>query len=102
MFSFVAPSGMVALLLPKGEREAFLGKYLTKLFDGCGLDQKEYVLVPEELLESTAELAPYFAMSYASCRTLKPKKTVGLGRNGSWAHSSTLTFLRSRGTRARL
>ena len=77
MFSFVHPSGMVALRLPKGEREAFLEKYQTKLFDGYGLVQREYVLVPEELLENTEELAPYFAMSYAYCRTLKPKKTVG-------------------------
>jgi hypothetical protein len=75
MFSFVHPSGAIALRLPKGEREAFVEKYQTRLFDGYGLVQKEYVLVPRTLLEETDELVPYFRMSFEYCKTLKPKKT---------------------------
>jgi hypothetical protein len=74
MFSFVHPTGAVALRLPNGVKEEFIDKYGTKLFDAYGLVQKEYVLVPESLLEKTDELAPYFAMSYEYIKTLKPKK----------------------------
>lgn len=77
MFSFMHPSGAVALRLPKGVREEFLEKYQTKLFDGYGKPQPEYVTVPECLLEQTEELVPYFAQSWAYCQTLKPKKEVG-------------------------
>ncbi len=77
MFSFLRSSGAVALRLPKGAREEFLAKYETKLFDAYGVVQKEYVLVPDSLLENTEELAPYFAMSWEYCKSLKPKKEVG-------------------------
>ena len=40
MFSFVHPSGEVALRLPIGVREEFIAKYGTKLFDGYGIVQK--------------------------------------------------------------
>jgi hypothetical protein len=77
MFSFVHPSGAVALRLPKDARQPFIEKYQTKLYDAYGIVQKEYVLVPESLLKSTEELAPYFAMSNEYCKSLKPKKSVG-------------------------
>lgn len=77
MFSFIHPSGAVALRLPKGVREEFLEKYATKLFDGYGIVQKEYVLVPDALMENTDDLAPYFAISFEYCKSLKPKEEVG-------------------------
>ena len=40
-----------------------------------GVTQKEYVSVPDELLERTQELAPYFAASADYAQTLKPKAT---------------------------
>ncbi len=73
MFSFLHPGG-VALRLPSAVREEFIAKYETKLFDAYGPVQKEYVLVPNSLLADTAAIAPYFAMSYEYCKTLKPKK----------------------------
>jgi TfoX/Sxy family transcriptional regulator of competence genes len=36
---------------------------------------KEYVSVPDELLENTEELKQYLDLSYAYVRTLKPKPT---------------------------
>jgi hypothetical protein len=77
MFSFIHPSGAVALRLPEAERAPFIEKYQTKLYDAYGIVQKEYVLVPQSLMEKTEELAPYFAMSFAYCKTLKPKKSAG-------------------------
>ena len=36
---------------------------------------KEYVTVPDDLLQNTAELQPDLDLSYAYTRSLKPKAT---------------------------
>lgn len=73
MFSFLSEAGMLALRLPRGEREAFLDKYQTTLVEAKGVIMKEYVTVPETLLMNTEELKPYLELSYAYVKTLKPK-----------------------------
>ena len=73
MFSYLHPSGSVALRLPAEERERFLKKYDTKLFEAYGVVQKEYVTVPDALLKNTRELQKYFELSYRYVGTLKPK-----------------------------
>jgi hypothetical protein len=73
MFSYLHPSGAVALRLPKDEREKFLIKYKTTLFEAYGAVQKEYVTVPDALLKNTKELQKYFELSYQYVQTLKPK-----------------------------
>jgi hypothetical protein len=73
MFSYLHASGAMALRLPAGEHEKFLAKYKTKLFEAYGIEQKEYVTVPDALLAKTNELKPYFKMSYEYARSLKPK-----------------------------
>src|SRR3954453_20971782 len=40
MFSYLHPSGSMALRLPEGKREAFLKKYKTTLFEAYGVVQK--------------------------------------------------------------
>jgi hypothetical protein len=73
MFSYLHASSGLALRLPPGEREKFLEKYQTRLFDAYGVVQKEYVTVPSQLLKKTSELKPYFKMSCEYAQTLKPK-----------------------------
>jgi hypothetical protein len=73
MFSYLHPSGLVALRLPADEREKFLKKYNTTLFMAYGIIQKEYVTVPDALLKKTKELQKYFEISYQYAQTLKPK-----------------------------
>jgi len=73
MFSCLHPPGSLALRLPENERERFLKKYKTTLFESYGVVQKEYVTVPDSLLTNTKELQKYFAMSYQYVQTLKPK-----------------------------
>jgi hypothetical protein len=73
MFSRLDPSGKMALRLPAGEREEFLKKYKTTLFHAYGIVQKEYVSVPDGLLNKTKELKKYFDISVRYVRTLKPK-----------------------------
>lgn len=78
MFSYLDASGSMALRLPAGEREAFLAKYETKLFEAYGIVQKEYVKVPDALLENTEELKPYFDASHAYVKAMKPKPSKKL------------------------
>jgi hypothetical protein len=73
MFSYLHPSGRLALRLPVEEREQFLKKYKATLFEAYGVVQKEYVTVPDALLKNTKELRKYFDLSYRYVQTLKPK-----------------------------
>jgi TfoX/Sxy family transcriptional regulator of competence genes len=74
MFSLLsAQTQTLALRLQKEEREAFLKKYKTKLFEAYGAVMKEYVAVPDALLKNTKELQKYMALSYEYAKTLKPK-----------------------------
>jgi hypothetical protein len=75
MFSYLNAAGDMALKLPKGERDAFLEKYNTTLFEAYGIVQKEFVTVPDTLLANTSELKPYFDMSYEYVKSLEPKPT---------------------------
>jgi hypothetical protein len=75
MFSYLSKSGELALRLPAGTRETFLKKYKTTLCAQYGIIQKEYVMVPDRLLQKTQELKMYFDLSYAYVGTLKPKPT---------------------------
>jgi TfoX/Sxy family transcriptional regulator of competence genes len=76
MFSLLlSPEGRMALRLPEDEREAFLKKYRTKLYEAYGTVMKEYVAVPDALLGKTKELQKYLRLSYAYAKTLKPKPT---------------------------
>ena len=76
MFSYLDASGTLALRLPEDEREKFLKKYKTGLFEAYGTVMKEYVTVPDALLHDTKELRKYFEISYRYIGTLKPKPTT--------------------------
>jgi hypothetical protein len=73
MFSRLDPSGKMALRLPAEDREKFLKKYRSKLFQSYGVVQKEYVEVPDRLLSNTRALQQYFDLSVRYVQTLKPK-----------------------------
>jgi TfoX/Sxy family transcriptional regulator of competence genes len=75
MFSFLTPTGTLALRLPDEAREAFLKKYKTKLCEQHGRVMAQYVEVPDALLSKTAELKKYFDLSYNHVAKLKPKPT---------------------------
>lgn len=76
MFSLLhSPEGRLALRLPEGEREEFLKRYNTRLFEAYGAVMREYVAVPDSLLPKTKELQKYFGISYEYVKTLRPKPT---------------------------
>ena len=76
MFSLLqSPDGRLALRLSETDREKFLKRYKTTLFEAYGVVMKEYVAVPDVLLAKTRELQKYLALSYEYARTLRPKPT---------------------------
>lgn len=68
--------GRLAIRLSDEEREKFLKKYKTSLFEAYGTVMKEYVAVPEAMLENTKDLSKYLDLSYAYAQTLRPKPTT--------------------------
>jgi hypothetical protein len=72
MFTLLHQSRL-AIRLPEAERDKFLKKYGTTLFEAYGTVMQEYVAVPDSLLENTRELQKYLDASYQYAKTLKPK-----------------------------
>lgn len=75
MFSLLRPSSEMALRLPVDEREKFLKKFKTKLYEAYGSVMPEYVSVPDTVLQKTAEMKKYLAISYDYVSGLKAKAT---------------------------
>jgi hypothetical protein len=75
MFSFLDPNGSLALRLSPDDRSAFLARYRSTLADQHGRVMQEFVVVPDDLLGRTDELAGWFARSYEWTGALKPKPT---------------------------
>jgi len=75
MFSLLRSVGEMALRLPNDERESFLKKYKTKLYEAYGTVMPEYVSVPDAVLRKTGEMKKYLAISYEYVSGLKPKPT---------------------------
>jgi hypothetical protein len=75
MFSFLTPTGTLALRLPPDTRAAFLDAQNTRLCEQHGRVMKEYVEVPDALLARPSDLAPYFQVSLEFASSLKPKAT---------------------------
>ena len=75
MFSLLGKDGSLGFRLSKEDREEFLDKYKSGLMEQYGAVMKEYVLIPDKLLNSPKELKKYFELSYAYAKTLKPKPT---------------------------
>ena len=73
MFSFLSAQGSLGLRLPDGEREKFLEKYKTTLFEAHGTILKEYVTVPETLWRDSKAIKKYFKIAYDYVRSLQPK-----------------------------
>jgi TfoX/Sxy family transcriptional regulator of competence genes len=73
MFTLLHQSSRLAVRLPDDKRAEFLKKYKTTLFEAYGCVMKEYVAVPDAMLNNTKELKKYLEFSYEYSKTLKPK-----------------------------
>jgi hypothetical protein len=75
MFSFLDPTGSMALRLPPDALEDFQARYGSELAVQHGRTLQEYAVVPADLLERTDDLQPWLARSHEWIGTLKPKPT---------------------------
>ncbi len=75
MFSFLDKVGSMGLRLSTQEREHFIGEFDSCLMEQHGRTMKEYVVVPQTLLEDTRTLEIYFRQSFEYVKSLKPKPT---------------------------
>jgi hypothetical protein len=73
MFSFLDPTGSMALRLLPEAREEFLSRYPSRVAHQHGHALPEYVVVPDALLDRTNELRPWLVRSHEWIGTLKPK-----------------------------
>jgi len=73
MFTLLHRSERLAIRLPEDKRQEFLKKHKTKLFEAYGAVMKEYVAVPDALLNDTKELKKYLEFSHEYAKTLKQK-----------------------------
>lgn len=76
MFSFLSANGKMGLRLSAGEREAFIQKFDTALCEQHGRVMKDFVEVPDGLLQNTDKLRTYFDMSHDYTGSLKPKPSA--------------------------
>ncbi|MEM9338187.1 MAG: hypothetical protein AAGA66_05620 [Bacteroidota bacterium] len=81
MYTFLAKEGYIAIRLPKAVCESFLEKYDTTLATSYGAVMKEYVVVPDSMINQTTELADYLQQSFDYVKTLKPKPSKKKGTN---------------------
>ena len=75
MFSFLAKDGSLGFRLSMEDREDFTRKYKSGPMIQYGTVLKEYVVIPDQLMNSPKELKKYFELSYAYAKTLKAKPT---------------------------
>jgi TfoX/Sxy family transcriptional regulator of competence genes len=75
MFSLLGKDGSLGFRLSKEDREAFLKKYRSALLIQYGIVMKEYVSIPDSLLNQPKELKKYFDQSWDYVKSLKPKPT---------------------------
>ena len=74
MFSSLNKKGELGLRLSKEDRESFIKEFDTELFFTYNTVMKEYVRVPEELLEGDG-FRVFLDKSYDYVKSLKPKPT---------------------------
>lgn len=73
MSSQFSKEGDVGIRLCKEDREAFLQKYDSHLLVSYGATMKEYVVVPDNLLNDTDTVSYYLHKAHEHVSSLKPK-----------------------------
>ena len=77
MYALISKSNVIGLRLAKDDRDKFLEKYQSTLFEGVpGHFMKEYVAMPQSLHQNTRAMRSWFRKSHAYAKALKPKKTT--------------------------
>lgn len=75
MFSFLGKGDVLAFRLSKSERDAFLQQHQDAVVVQYDAVMKDYVAIPDHILEDDAELVTLWNRCVANARTLKVKPT---------------------------
>ncbi|HAW18717.1 MAG TPA: hypothetical protein DCX14_00905 [Flavobacteriales bacterium] len=75
MFSFLDKEGKVSIRFSDAELEIFLEKYSTEGSIQHNSVMRGYAIIPQDMLEDTNKLVPYFQKSLDYIGSLKPKPT---------------------------
>jgi hypothetical protein len=73
MTSFIDKEGEVSIRLDKSDREEFMEKYDARIAVQYGSEMKEFVVVPEDLLDRHADIREWFLRSWEWVGTKDPK-----------------------------
>ena len=73
MTSFIDKEGDVSIRLDAGDREEFIEKYDTELAVQYGSVMKEFVVVPDSMLDDLDAAREWFLRGWEWVGTLKPK-----------------------------
>lgn len=73
MTSFIDKAGEVSIRLDKADREEFLEKHDSRIPVQYGSQMKEFVVVPDDMLEAQDEVRDWFVRSWEWVGTLDPK-----------------------------
>ena len=73
MTSFIDKEGEVSIRLDKADREEFIEQCGSRISMQYGKQMKEFVVVPDSLLERQDEIRPWFVRSWEWVGTLGPK-----------------------------
>lgn len=73
MTSFIDKAGEVSIRLDASDRERFIEHYGSRLSMQYGKQMKDFVVVPDDLLERQDELRSWFVRSWEWAGSLPPK-----------------------------
>lgn len=73
MFSLLNKDGELGFRLPKEKGKEFMEKYKSGIFKSHGAVMKDYVLIPDELLDDLELLSEYLEISFKYVISLPPK-----------------------------
>lgn len=73
MTSFIDKGGEVSIRLDEEDREEFLEEFDSRISVQYGSQMKEFVVVPDDMLEAQEEIRDWFAKSWDWVGTLEPK-----------------------------
>jgi len=73
MTSFLDKSGTMGLRLSAADIESFINKHDSKLMEQHGRTMKDFVEIPEGLLEDDKLMLTYLEQSHSNALSLKPK-----------------------------
>ncbi len=75
MFSFLAVDAIMAIRLCKEDQRDFIATYSTEPVIQYGSTMKDYVDIPDKVLQETSLMSSYIQRSYEYISSLEPKST---------------------------